>query len=483
MIYVFVCMISLIVLFNVSLIRYGKEVDKGVSFLKMGILPGQLFIYDKLLKNKYFSISKARQNRQLLGEETDEKKLRIVYGKRLTLGNIIILVVCLIGIIINDTEKDGSILAKPEYYDGSQSVEISVGIDNTEGIMSDEEKKVIEDNLSITIEPTRISEEKYDELVDDVIEYIYSELPGDNKSLDEVDTALNFVETYPDNDEVSIVWVPDAEGYIDSKGNIDEVPKEKDVVVEILAIISCQGYETTVPINVCVIRRDLSSMEMLREFINISVEEQNKDLESSTIELPKEMGGIKLSYPIKRDYSTQIVLMIMGLVGALIVVFGKDYENERRAIKTKEGIAREYSNIVSKLVILMKSGMSITNAWKRVAYEKAGWVREEVVYDIMKLSVREMESGTTTYESFRNFGIRIGSEPFIRLVTYINQNISKGTGEILNILEMEMLKSCAERKNMILRAGEKASAKMVFPMLILLMVVMVITIIPALMMM
>lgn len=479
MVYVLVCGVALIVLFNVSLIGYCKR----SAVWKMGILPGQLFIYDKFLKGKYFSVSKVKQHRQLLGEEIDEEKLRYVYGKRLTLANMIILAVCITGIIVNDTGVDGSIYEKPEYYDGSQNVEVVVDVDNTEGIISDEEKEIIKENLSITIEPSRITKEEFDELVNDVINYIYSELPGDNKSLDEVKTSLKFVEHYPDNDEVSIVWVPDEEGYIDSQGNIDEIPKEKDVVVEILAIISCQGYETTVPINVCVVKRDLSGMELLREFINSSVEEQNKDMGNDTIELPKEMGGIKLSYPIKKDYSTQIVLIIMGIMGAIIIVFGKDYENEKRATKIKEGIAREYSNIVSKMVILMKSGMSVTNAWKRIAYEKAGWVREEVVYDMMKLSVREMESGITTYESFRNFGIRIGSEPFIRLVTYINQNMSKGTGEILNILELEMLKSCEERKNMILRAGEKASTKMVFPMVMLLMMVMVITVIPALMMM
>ncbi|MBQ3061196.1 MAG: hypothetical protein IJD02_02010 [Lachnospiraceae bacterium] len=483
MIYVNVCIISLIVLFNIALLNYGKKESEKSGFWKRGILPGQLFIYDKIVKNSYLSHTKVVQDGRLLGIETNEEKLRFDYARRLTLANLIIVAVCVIGILVSGTKGESNIIEKPEYYDGSQNLDIKVDIDNTKGIMSDEEEEIIEDSLTITVEPARISEKEFYKLVDDVVKYIYEELPGENQSLDKVENALNFVDDYPDNNEVSIVWIPDEEGYIDSKGNIDETPKDKDVVVQILAIISCQGYETTVPIDVCVIRRDLSSMEMLHEFINISVEEQNKDLESKVIELPKDIGGVKLSYPMEEDNTTQVYLILMGVTGALIVVLGKDYENRRRVVHIKERMIKEYSNIVSKLIILMKSGMSIINAWKRVSYENAGYIREEKIYDLMKLSVREMESGVTAYECFKNFGIRAGSEPYVRLVTYINQNMSKGTGEILSILEMELVKACEERKNMILRAGEKASTKMIFPMIMLLIIIMAITVIPAIIMM
>lgn len=482
MIYVQIGIIIVVVGFNTILFNYNVKGRKVNKLLKMGILPGQLWIYDKLLK-KYVAQSKIKKDRELLGEN-DEEKVRIEYAKRLTIANIIVVCVCMLTIFLGMKEESNEKIVKPEYYDGSKDMDIVVDIDNTDGDLSDEDKEVIEENLSITIETTKMTQESFDELVDEVVEYVYEELPGENTSLDEIIHPINMVTTYPDNSEVSITWITDEEGYIDSKGNITEVPKAEDEVVELLAIIGCHGYETMVSINICILQRDLSSVELLKEFIKISVEEQNKDTESKTITLPDEIGGIKLSYPVKKDNTRLVVLVLIGGVMAVVVVFGRDYEVKKRAIKLRGAMEREYPHIVAKLTLLMKGGMNITRAWRKLASDGGGdEYGNKNIYELMGMSVKEMDSGVSVCESMRNFAIKTQCEPYIRLSTYINQNINKGTGVILDILELEMLKATTERKNAILRAGEKAGTKMIFPMILLLIIVLAITIIPALMMM
>ena len=482
MVYVQIGIIMVIVGFNLILVNYEGKKTKLNKLLKKCILPGQLWIYDKLLK-RYVMQNRIKKDRELLGEGNDEK-LRMEYAQRLTMANMIVVFVCIIAIVIGLKEENNKTIVKPDYYDGSKNMDIVVDIDNTKGELSDENKGVIEENLSILVETTKMSEESFNELVDEVIEYIYEELPGENESVDEIIYPINMVTTYPDNSEISITWITDEEGYIDSKGNITQVPKEEDVVVELLAIIGCHGYETMISVNICILQRDLSDVELLKEFIQISVDEQNKDTENNVIELPDEIGGIKLSYPVKKDNMRVIAFVLIGLGAAIIVVFGKDYEVKKRADKVRKSMEREYSHIVSKLTLLMRAGMNITRAWRKLASDGESCdYGDRGIYELMGISIKEMDSGVSICECMRRFAMKTQCEPYIRLSTYINQNINKGTGAILDILELEMLKASTERKNEILRAGEKAGTKMIFPMMLLLMIVLIITIIPALMMM
>ena len=471
--YVLICVVILIVVFNICFLGY--ESGKGlVTLLKKGILPGQLFIYDKLIKNGYLSKVQVRKDMELLGEG-EEELIRLEYGKRLTLANLIIVLGCVCAVVLGNN-GDSNIVNKPSYYEGTKELNIEVDMNDSEG-------KHKKENILLTIDPYRMTEEAFDELVDEVVEYIYEELPGENKSIDEISKPINMVTIYPDNEEVTIEWVTDEDGYIDSYGNIDEFPKG-DEVVELLAIISCHGYEATVPVNICIIKGPTNEREHINEQIQLMVNEQSKEKDNKTIELPEEIDGVKLTYHIERNDSSVIVLIVMSVIAGGVVVFGKDYDNRKKAALVRDKMEREYSHIISKLVLLMKSGMSITKAWRKLAldgcncdYSKSG------IYELMGWSVREMDSGVSFQLSAKNFAMKTQCESYVRLVTYINQNLSKGTDAILHIVELELIKASQERKNAMLREGEKAGTKMILPMTVLLIIVLMITVIPGLMLM
>ena len=479
MTYFLVCILVAIVAFNLCMLKY----DKGFSRRRNRfILPGQLFIYDRFLRSSLVIKSTVKKNRELIGEGQSDEDIRLEYAYRLTLANMVLVVVCLLGLVVGTQRKDDNVISKPEYYEGAIQVDIDVEADNSNNAM-DDEKGIIKDSMTVMIEPTRMSKDSFEKLSKEVLEYIYQELPGENKSLDEVMCPLNLVDDYPDNEEVTIVWITDEEGYINSKGEIEEPPKE-DVIVELLAIVGCQGYEATYPINVCIAKRDLSNMELIKSFIRIAIEEQNKDSQLKTVELPTEIAGVNLSYPQKQDVSKMVLLLLVGIMSGLVLVFGKDYEMKKKAEKLKENAWKEYSHIVSKLVLLMKGGVSVMNAWKKVAMDGCTLgVSQCYVYEMMRACVREIDNKKETYECLKSFAHKTGCESYLRLVTYINQNIHKGTDEILNILEMEMYKASQEKKNAVIKLGEKAGTKMMFPMMLLLLIVLVLAIIPALLMM
>ncbi len=457
--------------------------DKGKGELKKGILPFSLLLYEKFIKPGYISSIKLKKAKELTGQDIDEDKLRIEYAKRITLVNLIIMVICVLIIIMTCQNKGEQIIEKPPYYEGSKEMEVLIDIDNSDGKIPDEDKGIISEKVTVTIEPYRMEEKEFEELVEEVKEYIYEELPGENESLEKVTKPLNFFTEYPENEEVVITWIPDEEGYIDSFGSIEEIPKEKEEPVEILAIISCQGYEATIPVNICILNRNLSDVELLEEFLKENIQEQNEAENQKNIKLPKELAGVNISYP-EREMDDRIIAIIgLGLSICVVVFFGKDYKERKKAEMIKEKIEGEYPQIVSKLVLLMKAGMSMVKAWRKVALDGCNdRYGKGPVYDMMVLSVREMESGIAISDSLRNFAIRTQSENFLRLVTYIEQNISKGTKEILDILELELLRTSKEKKNEILRMGEKASTKMMFPMMLLLLIVLFLTIIPAILM-
>ena len=472
MVYVAISIIALIVIYNLVFLLQKTYKGQRKDLIKRGVLPGQLYIYDKLIKGKYSSRGQVKKDREILGK-VKEEEIRIEYGKRLTWANLIILLGC-IGVIVIGADKSRKVINKPGYYDGDKEVNITVNVKDDGGGYNEED-------ISIHIEAYRMSEESFEELVENVVEYIYAELPGENESIDEISKPINMVTSYPENEEVSIEWVTDEDGYVDSRGNIDEFPRDGDKVIELLAIISCHGYEATVPINICLLQKVKSDKESLEEQIQLFVDVQNEDKNKQTIELPKEIDGLRLSYQSEDNHLKRMTLLVMSFVASGVLIFGKDYDDRKKAKKLREGMEKEYSHIISKLVLLMKSGMSIARAWRKIALD--GYEREygeRNVYEMMVCSVREMDSGVAFQTSVKNFAIKTQCESYIRLITYINQNISKGTDTILHTMELEMMKSANDRKNAILEMGEKAGTKMVFPMTVLLIIVLGITIVPGL---
>jgi hypothetical protein len=90
-------------------------------------------------------------------------------------------------------------------------------------------------------------------------------------------------------------------------------------------------------------------------------------------------------------------------------------------------------------------------------------------------------AGTSETQAYKEMGRRCGVHAYIKLCSFLSQNINKGNANIFDLLREETREAFEERKAIARRNGEEAGTKLLGPMVMMLTVVLVIVIVPAFM--
>ena len=97
----------------------------------------------------------------------------------------------------------------------------------------------------------------------------------------------------------------------------------------------------------------------------------------------------------------------------------------------------------------------------------------------MRLTLREMNSGVPEAGAYENFGRRCSLPAYIKLGSLLSQNLKKGSKGLNALLEHEAVLSMEQHKMAVRKLGEKASVKMLLPMILMFGVVLIILMVPA----
>ena len=123
------------------------------------------------------------------------------------------------------------------------------------------------------------------------------------------------------------------------------------------------------------------------------------------------------------------VLMLAGGVAAYWY-YGKATQD---LIKAKmDDILSDFSDVVSKLALLVNSGMILTEAWERVAGSADG-----TIYQEMRSSVVEMKNGISSVDAFREFGQRCMLLEIRKFTSTLIQGQIKGNSELAQMLTQQ----------------------------------------------
>ena len=99
----------------------------------------------------------------------------------------------------------------------------------------------------------------------------------------------------------------------------------------------------------------------------------------------------------------------------------------------------------------------------------------------LKVLLRDLGNGISEAEALTRFGKRLGSPLYIRFSSFLIGNLKKGNADLLRLLQEEAENAFILRKNHAKKQGEEASAKLLFPMFLMLGVIMAVIIMPAFM--
>ena len=185
--------------------------------------------------------------------------------------------------------------------------------------------------------------------------------------------------------------------------------------------------------------------------------------------------------------------------GCLFLKEKNDIEKEKK--RRKDSLLLDYSDILSRFAVLTGAGYTIRHAWKKIVldYERK-WTeksgigsrangkrtalrgrrkRERPVYEEMRMTLNQMETGIPELQAYGNFGRRCGLRCYLRFVSLLENNLNTGGKNLRRLLEAEVENAFEQRKDLARRMGEEASAKLLVPLFLMLGVVMVMIVAPA----
>lgn len=163
----------------------------------------------------------------------------------------------------------------------------------------------------------------------------------------------------------------------------------------------------------------------------------------------------------------------IGTLLVLVLTYAMYDEVSDQVNKRREAIKRQFPNVVSKLALLVTSGMIMDKAWKETAESQGS-----ELYLEMRRTVDELDNLVTPEAAYANFIDRCNTKETAKLASAIMQNLSKGNAEIGGLLKEMASEAWNERRHMAKRDSEKANSKLMIPTMLLFIAILVMLMVP-----
>lgn len=151
---------------------------------------------------------------------------------------------------------------------------------------------------------------------------------------------------------------------------------------------------------------------------------------------------------------------VIGLV--LFLVIYVEYDKNAKVEKRHEEILRDFPHVLSQMALLINAGMPLREAIEVSSKKEGG-----TLYAEMRVLTDDMKNGIPEYEALRSFAERCGVDEVRKLSSLIVQNVRKGSSELAAALMSLSGEVWRERVSQVKEQGEKASAKLLLPILII----------------
>ena len=167
--------------------------------------------------------------------------------------------------------------------------------------------------------------------------------------------------------------------------------------------------------------------------------------------------GFSLSGFLKTEQIPILLILVLLFVAAfwnLSLSRMKEKVQQRR-----EACEADFPNMVSKLALLINSGMVLREAWRVTAYGKEG-----TLYTLMKQACEDMENGESDIGAIYKFGVTSDSASIKKFTSAMIQGMQKGNSELADFMVSQTSELWAHKRQMALQQGEVAAGKLIIPL-------------------
>ncbi|WP_207649930.1 type II secretion system F family protein [Butyrivibrio proteoclasticus] len=452
--------------------------EEGISreFLKIA-----LFIYEKLCsKKRPIEEGRIRGYLAALHNRKDIEQMETEYFiRKISIVLVIVLAGCFLAAAMFISSRNskflegGNIIHRKNYGEGEFEAGLLAKSETGEEI--GEYDFLVNERLYSAVEANELFERASKEAEQLILK--------DNPTFGEIRDDINLIDNVPGY-PFQISWKLDDYELMHSDGRLetDKIPKE-GVLLNATAIYKYNEQTWKQEFVMNLLPKALSPKERLAKSLgDLLKEADGKTTYDETIELPKDIEGEAIVWSEQVE-DNSILILVLTIVGACMCYIAKDEELKSEMEKRNLQMLADYPQLVSQLVLYLGAGMTVRNIFEKLGknYIKSREKGDEkhFVYEELVRACRELASGISEIEAYERFGSRCSSQQYSRLSTLLAQNLRKGNGELLKVLNDESKNAFNERMDKVRKLGEEAGTKLLLPMILMLLVVMVMIMIPA----
>lgn len=378
--------------------------------------------------------------------------------------------------VSGDSEQLDAVIERPEPGQEAQVKRIDV--------VGEDGKRIT--SVDVEIAPRIMS---YDEAVmcfEKAYEEIAVVMCGQNKNLEHVTSDLVLPDTTQDG-VISLSWYSGDYQLINYNGKVNNrgFTEGQCQDVELKLIMEYEDYTSEYGFTVTVYAPEYDTADLKKIKTQKEIEDAvSNSIMDAEISLPEYIGDSKVGYEESEEPAQPFIFLLLGGAAIIAVIISDKKKEKDNIIKRKKELVYDYSEVVSKLTLLLGAGMTTRMAWHKIAADykynvEQGKTDPRPVYDEMCETDYNIQAGISELKAYEQFGKRCDTREYIKLAALLQTNIRKGTKELRRLLEEEAADAFEKRKNMAKVKGEEAATKLLMPMMLMLMVVMAIIMIPA----
>lgn len=391
-------------------------------------------------------------------EKKDRKKLLVVFV------TLFLLAVC--KDIWDKKLMDGNTLERKENPQETDAVSLQFQIEDIEDVY----------DYLLEIEPMRATENQAKEFFLEAKEEIDATFYTGG---DTFCTEDSYADGY-----VMAEWKISPSGYVDTEDQLrwEKIPEE-GILFQVEANLSCGFYEEVYAFPIQVEPKAVSEIEKIRNQIEDDISEQMNAEGVGEIQLPQSVNGKEIRWKEKREYLSGKILLLELIVVVLLCVLQKKEEEDCKKERLKK-LEYEYPNVVHQLCVLLGAGMTVRQAWMRIAKQyqekrKKGVVQENVLYEAVVHMANRLAEGEMERVAYDKFVEEVNVPCFRRLMRSIVVHLEKGGMGMYQFLESEEKRAYELRILQAKKLGEEASTKMLVPLMIQMVLIMAVVLAPA----
>jgi hypothetical protein len=311
---------------------------------------------------------------------------------------------------------------------------------------------------------------------------------GDNKDLDHINKPLVLMDRDPATG-ITVDWSSDHPELISESGEVNLLRAGETKAVELKADLTLDDKSLT-GVYELIIDPEATEEDYQRSLalsLKENIAELTKNAFSDRIALPGELeAGVKVRWFSGKEEKSAVLMP--AFLFMILIVYFRRYDRIDKEIREAEmSVNRDLPEFINKLVLLLNAGLVFSTAFSKIIgdYEsfyynvKAGQTEKKFLYEeMLEIQKRVDQSNASLIRELKEFSQRCGVREMVRLTAVISDNWNKGS-TLAEKLEAESNLLWIIRKKRAEEKGKLAETKLTFPLMILLLVLIMVTIAPA----